>query len=101
MDCKMKLEPIIYRERSLKFFWKSGISWHGTVVLFRREADGYAVGDHLAKLVIDHIPANDSMQDSSAVIYIFDAIVERIALELTPATTSCVVTDNARTYQNE
>lgn len=62
MDYKMKFEPVRYRESSMEFFGKRGMSWNGSVVLFRSaedggpsDGDGKHKEDHLRRLFLDHI----------------------------------------------
>lgn len=37
---KMKLEPTHYRKKTNEFYSQKGMSWHGSVVQFRRRVTG-------------------------------------------------------------
>lgn len=47
VDYKMKFEPICFGETSTDFFGKRGMSWHGSVIFYRRK-ESFSGDDGLA-----------------------------------------------------
>ena len=85
MDFKMKFEPVCFREKTLDFCGKKGLSWHGSMVHSRHtaaEKDAPAeAGDSLLDCHItchDHVSSGDSKQDHVAVLSCFEATCRRI-----------------------
>lgn len=78
MGYKMKLEQITFRETSVEFYGKRGISWYETVVLFRREDENNTVGDDFGALVLEHITEKDNAQDSWVVVSNLNAVMHRV-----------------------
>lgn len=100
MDYKKIFEPIRYSETSVELCGKRGISWHGSVVLFHREHDEATVGDDLGTIALNHIAENENAQDSWAVLSVVGTVMDRIKQGLPTVTSTWIVTDNSRNYQN-
>lgn len=103
-DYKMKYEPIRYREKTLDFFGKKGISWHGIVVFHLDkcydESGKYTGPEHLSMLFYDHFIQGDTQQDVTAVASILEAGIMRLKKDLPNVTEIILLSDNAACYQN-
>lgn len=68
MYFRKKFEPIFYREKTVYFFTKSGLSWHDGVVEFYSNSTG-----HLKQFFIHKIVGNNSKQDKTSVLSMYDS----------------------------
>lgn len=94
MDFKMKFEPVVYTEKTVDFFGKRGLSWHGVVAIY---SDGTGGIKHL---YIDQIVGNNSKQDKISVLSMYDAALARVKRNIPTVERVFVLSDNARCYQN-
>lgn len=85
------------------------MSWHGAVLFYNNETDGEqdtaerdgTVHEHLSTFVIDHIVRNCNTQDLWAAAMILEEIIARVTIQLPDCDGIWLVSDNARTYQND
>lgn len=106
-DYKMKFEALRFREKTLEFFGKKGIFWHG-IVVFYLPVDVAGSANHtngtgtelLSMLFYDHIVQGDSKQDVFAVASILEAAFMRLKQHIPENTEVVLLSDNAGCYQN-
>lgn len=90
VEYNMKLEPILFRETSTAFFGKRGMSWHGSMLLYKKEAGVPARREdvisgnveELSRRVIDHILKNGNTLDFWVAAMLMEEIVSRAPLLL-------------------
>ena len=90
IDWKMKFEPNKFREAMVEYFGKSGITWHGTYIIFKQN------GQFITKFYND--VGDDKQEDGYSV---FSSIVEtskQIKSEFPHLTECFLVTDGAGCY---
>ena len=76
LDFKMKFDAKYFREWTLHFYGKRGMSWHGAMIQYYtlENVDGIQT-PVLHKIYMDHIINNENKQDKAAVFAIMEAIV--------------------------
>lgn len=76
LDFKMKFDAKYFRELTLMFYGKRGMSWHGAMVQYYTldVIDGVK-NPVLHKIYKDHIVSNENKQDKAAVFAILEAII--------------------------
>ncbi|PXF46050.1 hypothetical protein BWQ96_04225 [Gracilariopsis chorda] len=100
----MKFEPLRYKEKTIEFFGKKGISWNCTVVFYLSDDYGSDVENtsphHLYMLFYDHIVQGDTQKDVSAVASLLNEAVMRLKEDLPKLREVVVLSDNAACYQS-
>ena len=110
LDFKMKWLPVSPRESQGDWFGKRGISWHGSCVIVSNEMlEGRVAPPSGAAatrtydstyLFFDDVIIGEDKQDATAVLVIFDALMERL-VKMLPVTESVTVqSDNAGCYSS-
>lgn len=108
MDFKMKFEAMYYREKTLDFYGKKGLSWHGGMI-YRRYTEDEKVSIRTTTKkepqqfhiqYYDHISAGDTTQDFTAVLAYFEASCIRLAKDHAHIKKVSAQTDNARCYKS-
>lgn len=100
MDYKIKLDPILFREAYVEIYRNRGMSWHETLVLFRREDTDVTVGDDVSTIVLERIAKNEKEQDRWVVLSILEAGMYQVKKEIPTVRSTWTVTGNARKYQS-
>ncbi|PXF48898.1 hypothetical protein BWQ96_01240 [Gracilariopsis chorda] len=100
----MKFGPLCYREKTIDFLDKKGISWHATVVFYLPDDYGSDVENtsphHLSMLFYDHIVQGDTQQDVSGVASLLEAAMMQLKIDLPKVKEVVAISDNATCYQN-
>jgi hypothetical protein len=108
MDFKMKFEAMYNREKTLDFYGKKVLSWHGGMIYHRYTEDEKVSIRTTTKKepqqfhiqYYDHISAGDTTQNSTAVLAYFEAACIRLAKDHAHIKKVSAQTDNARCYKS-
>lgn len=108
MDYKMNYIPKIYRQETTDFYGLKGMSWHVSVVTYRRRLvdgldDGSTDGENvvLKKLYLDHVCRNDTDKNAYAMCSILELVFRRIRKEVPNLKRIIIESDNAGCYNNK
>lgn len=111
LDYKMKFEPLRFPKRSRGIYGTRGMSWHGSVVFHSRslcyavheaESGPDSTTDTELLIFLDcPVVRNCTTQDTWAAAMIPNAVIALALNELPDAIEFWLVSDNARSYQND
>ena len=103
MDFKMKFEAMYYREKTIDFYGKKGLTWHGVQVYSRYSSTDKDKYDNLQPYHIsyyDQIISTGGKQDWMVVLSCFEAVVMNIKRTMPNVTKVYVQSDNAKCYRS-
>jgi hypothetical protein len=108
LDFKMKFEAMYYHEKTLDFYEKKGLAWHGALEYVRRTEDEINVFAQTSKKVLhkfktkyfDTISTDDTTQDSVAVLAHMEAVCRRIKQDTPQVIHVSLKSGNARCYKS-
>lgn len=94
LDFKMKFDAKYFRELTLMFYGKRGMSWHDAMIqYYTLEVIDGVPQPFLQKIYMDHIICNENKQDKAAVFSILEAIImSRLYIQLFALQIECDLT---------